>query len=226
MAVAGALLMALALRTCAEPLRVASPSMEPTVRMGDHVLVVKRPRGPLRRGEVVAFRAPPSWHASPDEAALWVKRVAALSGDTVRVRGDSVWVNGRMLPPPPDAPLRVVLAGTPPLDEVRRCDVVSASRREGGEVVAVADSAARRCLRRLSPLRPDALRAGERTDTALVVPTGTFFALGDYRAASRDSRQHGVVPVSGVVGRVAWVLVSFNEATRQRRPARTLRRVG
>ena len=255
-AAALALALPLALRACGEPLRVASPSMEPTLRMGDHVLVVKRPRAPLRRGEVVAFRAPPSWtlpepnrraDAGADgRDALRVKRVAALEGDTVRLARDSVWVNGRLLPPRPNMPERVLLRAAPPLstapdaapldavppgslslDAVRRCDVVSASRKEGGDVVAVADRAARACLAPFSPVPVEAPRPNLSTlpDTSFVVAVGTFLALGDYPAASLDSRRLGVVPVSGVVGRVARVLVSYNETTRQRRPGRTFCRV-
>ncbi|MCA0269074.1 MAG: signal peptidase I [Bacteroidetes bacterium] len=220
LAAVAAVAVPLGLRACAEPLRVASPSMEPTLRVGDHVLVTKRPRRALRRGDVVAFRPPASW---PAEGALVVKRVVALGGDTLRLRGDSVWVDGAMLPERSDAPRRVRLPATATLDEVRRCDAVAASRQEGGAVVAVADSAARTCL---APLGVERLaNVPSRRETTVVVPSGAFFALGDFRAGSQDSRRYGAVPNAAVVGWAAWVLASYNETTRRRRAGRTFLRV-
>lgn len=219
-AAAAAMVVPLGLRACAEPLRVASPSMEPTLRVGDHVLVTKRPHRAVRRGDVVGFHAPASW---PPGGALVVKRAVALGGDTVRVRGDSVWVNGAVLPERPDAPRRVRLGSRVRLDDVRRCDVVAVSRQEGGAVVAVADSSARLCL---APLGMERLTPPpSRFDTTVVVPPGAFFALGDFRAGSQDSRRYGVVPVSAVEGRATRVLVSYNETTRRRRAGRALLRV-
>lgn len=220
LAAVAAVAVPLGLRACAEPLRVASPSMEPTLRVGDHIWVTKRPRRVLRRGDVVAFRPPAAW---PFGDALVVKRAVALGGDTVRLRGDSVWVNGAALPERSDAPRRVRLPASTALDDVRRCDAVAASRQEGGAVVAVADSAARACL---APLGLERLEnAPSRRDTTVAVPPGMFFALGDFRAGSRDSRTYGVVPEAAVVGRIARVLVSYNEATRRRRAGRTFLRV-
>ncbi len=62
---------------------VTGPSMEPTVREGDWLLVRKLRRRP-RVGEIVVA-------ADPRESArLIVKRVAAVSGDAVTVVGDQL----------------------------------------------------------------------------------------------------------------------------------------
>lgn len=206
-----ALALPLGLRACAEPLRIGSPSMEPTLRTGDHVLVAKRPRRPLRRGDVVAFRPPARWTVAPGPA-LRVKRVAALAGDSVRIKAGQVWTNGR---PVAASSVRRYTGEAVSLEAVRGCDVVAASRQEGGRIVAVAPVEASACLHALglregaAPVRP----ATPYPDTAFVVPPGTFVALGDFPDASHDSRTLGPVPEAAVAGRVARILVSFNEAT-------------
>ncbi len=60
---------------------VTGPSMEPTVREGDWLLVRQLRRRP-RVGEIVVATDP------REPARLLVKRVAAISGDAVTVVGD------------------------------------------------------------------------------------------------------------------------------------------
>ena len=59
-------------------------SMEPTINVGDTVLVntLAYTRAAPRRGEVVLFRAPDTWRVGPGEAR-YVKRVVATAGDHV-----------------------------------------------------------------------------------------------------------------------------------------------
>lgn len=79
----------------AEPITIASASMEPTLRVGELMVLDKwtlsgrRPR----RGEIVSFR-------SPVEAEDLVKRVIAVPGDTVEIRAKKVFVNGEELREP------------------------------------------------------------------------------------------------------------------------------
>ena len=60
---------------------VAGASMEPTFRDGDWLLV-RRLRRPPRRGDVVVASDP------REPGRLLVKRVHAVTGDLVSVRGD------------------------------------------------------------------------------------------------------------------------------------------
>ncbi len=88
--VAVALAVVMPVRTwVAEPIVIASASMEPTLRVGTLMVLDKwslRGRGP-RRGEIVSFR-------SPIEEEDLVKRVIAVPGDTVEIRAKKVFVNG------------------------------------------------------------------------------------------------------------------------------------
>ena len=72
---------------------VTSGSMEPTLRVGDRLLVDHRAslQGSWARGDVVLFDAPAGWSG---EGETLVKRVVALPGDTVEVRDGGVVLNG------------------------------------------------------------------------------------------------------------------------------------
>ncbi len=65
--------------------RVTSPSMAPTLRIGDRVLASPVPTRylPLRRGEIAVFSAP---HPSAGRARRHVKRIVALGGDRLAIR--------------------------------------------------------------------------------------------------------------------------------------------
>lgn len=79
----------------AEPIYVASPSMEPTLKTGTLLVLDKltlRLRPP-RRGDVLSFRSPVADHDL-------IKRVIALPGETVEMREKSVFINGKALEEP------------------------------------------------------------------------------------------------------------------------------
>ena len=96
-----ALLLALAQAFLAEPFRIESGSMLPTLRGGDRVLVDKRAyRDALpRRGDLVVFHAPRSGDVT-------LKRAVGLPGDSVAIEDGALVVNGRRRSEPyadPDA---------------------------------------------------------------------------------------------------------------------------
>lgn len=76
----------------AEPVRVASESMAPTLGRGDVVLVDKRDRAP-RRDELVTFD-------SPEDGSRTLKRVVGVAGDVVAIRDAILSVNGVVVDEP------------------------------------------------------------------------------------------------------------------------------
>ncbi len=96
-----AAVLALALRTWAfEVFSVPSGSMEPTIQVGDRILVDKaffNYHG-LKPGDIVVFRRPPrdtlGVCAGPEVGDL-VKRVVGLPGQTISSRGNTILINGR-----------------------------------------------------------------------------------------------------------------------------------
>ena len=78
----------------AEPFKIPSESMEPTLRPGDQALVEKLARGGAPyRGELVAFR-------QPRTGEVLLKRVVAVGGDTIGLEDGLLVVNGRTVREP------------------------------------------------------------------------------------------------------------------------------
>ncbi len=80
----------------AEPFSISSPSMEPSLRPDDRVVVDKlRYRlGDPRRGDVVVFEKPAAAGGSAPVEDL-VQRVIAVAGDEIEARDGIVYVNGK-----------------------------------------------------------------------------------------------------------------------------------
>jgi len=77
------------------PFMVDGPSMQPNFHTGERVIVNKFLydfRAP-KPGEVVVFHV-------PQENRDYIKRVIAVAGDTVKVQGDDVFVNGKKISEP------------------------------------------------------------------------------------------------------------------------------
>ena len=77
----------------AEPFRIPSQSMEPTLRPGDQTLVNKLSGDSPDRGDLVAFHAPRT-------GEILLKRVVAVGGDTVGLEDGVLVVDGRQVREP------------------------------------------------------------------------------------------------------------------------------
>ena len=156
-----------------EAYQIPSGSMEDSLLVGDHVVVDKLawsprglpwgpllPRRELRRGDVVVFKGP------EDPGRDFIKRAAAVGGETVEIRDKRLRVNG-------------VEADEPWV--VHR------------DPALLTGSGVPASLRGRDELEP------------VTLPAGTFFALGDNRDESRDSRAFGPVPGPLVKGRALFV---------------------
>lgn len=98
--------------TLLEPFQIPSGSMIPTLEIGDRILVNKLSYG-LRiafmdhpviqwsqpeRGEVVVFTRPDDPRTKDNEGKInLIKRVVGLPGETIELRDDTVYINGKVL---------------------------------------------------------------------------------------------------------------------------------
>jgi len=174
-----------------QPSHILSGSMEPTLRVGDFLLVDKQSYAPggvldrallppetVHRGDIVIFIFP------PDPAKELVKRVVGLPGDRLRMRAGHVFVNDLELREP------YAFYSTGPGNHFR--DDFPSLRDADPNV----DPQWWVELHKLS------------LDGEIVVPTGNYFVLGDNRNDSEDSRYWGFVPRAAMVGRP--LLVDFS----------------
>jgi signal peptidase I len=175
-----------------QPIRIPSSSMEPTLLVGDFLLLDRQatsgddvfwmPPTGVRRGDVVVFHDPVD-----DPSVHLVKRVIGLPGDRIHLRNNVVYVNGRPL----KEPYAVYRASAP---DGFRDDFPNLAAMDGR-----VDAAWWIRLRNL-------VRDGE-----LTVPKGDFFVLGDNRNDSDDSRYWGFVPQSYIVGEPVLVYFSWRD---------------
>jgi signal peptidase I len=95
-----AVLVAVLLRTfVVQTFFIPSGSMEPTLQVGDRILVNKLSyhlHG-VGRGDIVVFSRPPAENCGGPEVNDLVKRVVGLPGETLSLSGGHVYVDGRAL---------------------------------------------------------------------------------------------------------------------------------
>lgn len=181
----------------AEPFKIPSGSMMPTLLVGDFILVNKFAYG-LRlpvldrkilavgepeRGDVFVFRYPQNTKED------YIKRVIGLPGDEITYRNKTLFVNG-----------------------------VEVAETDLGNYVGPSEPG-----RNLGNARVLAEKLGDVEHRILEipnvwighegswkVPAGHYFAMGDNRDSSADSRFWGFVPEENLVGRAFVIWMNWN----------------
>jgi signal peptidase I len=181
--------------------KIPTGSMEDTLLVGDHLLVNKfvfaaqdgwwshlLPYREIRHDDIVVFRFPyPDSQSQEEPGEHLVKRVIGVPGDHIKVVNRRVFVNGR----PVDEPFTNF--GNPPYSP-EPCDNFPPA--DGVPASYMTD--------RWQAELPSCVRDGE-----LVVPPGQYFAMGDNRELSWDSRFWGFVPRTQIVGRPLLIYWSY-----------------
>jgi len=195
--------------------QVPTGSMEPTVRVGDYLLVNKLAYGPRlpftntaielgqpERGDVVVFR-------DPTNASKWlVKRLVGMPGDLVEFRDGVVRIDGE--------PFRVAIdQTTPPKPEDQGQIFLRESAAGQQRVIKV------NAFRSGGHVPPSAwLQEAQACEVASArswrceVPAGRYLMMGDNRDNSADSRIFGFVDHHEVYGKAVRVLVNFSDLSR------------
>ncbi|MGA7409350.1 MAG: signal peptidase I [Bryobacteraceae bacterium] len=185
---------------------IPTGSMEDTLMVGDHIIVDKlayAPSGTISKyllpyedpqhGDVIAFRFP------GDISQMFVKRLIGVPGDRIKLVDGRVYRNGISLKEP------YVYNKSGYLDPYR--DNFPAN---SGELDVVTDG------RQMTLLRD--MLEHHVVNGEVVVPPGNYFAMGDNRDNSLDSRYWGFVPRANIVGRPVFIYWSFDAPTDQLMP--------
>lgn len=191
--VSTAIVMFLLVRTfLVEAFKIPTGSMEGTLLVGDFLLVNKAVFGaelPGTTARLPAFAEPKRsdvvvFFPPHDPAKNYVKRIVGLPNDTLEMRGKILYVNG-------DAQYE------PYIRHVDRFSEPSDERMQWQREYLVG-------VKRGSRYNPTRDSWGP-----IVVPEGKYFALGDNRDNSEDSRYWGFVDADAIRGRPMFVYYSF-----------------
>jgi len=192
------LILLFATSTIAQPYVIPTASMHNTLLTGDHLIVDKLAYAPadgfskhllpyedIQRGDIIVFRHPTLLNVD------YVKRCIGMPGDHIKLVEKRVFVNGKPLTEP----------------YVIHQDNTSLYRDNfpQGQPEYVYDS--KMAARMYQMLREDVVN-GE-----LVIPPGNYFAMGDNRDDSLDSRYWGLVPRDNIEGKPLLIFWSYDAPT-------------
>ena len=207
-----AVLVALVIRVFAyEPFNIPSGSMIPTLLVGDYLFVSKFSYGYSRyslpwgiplidgrvladepeRGDVVVFKLP------RDNKTDYIKRIIGLPGDRVQVRDGILHINGQAVKRE-----RVAERAVPGYGGIKARLTEYVETLPNGRTHLIWEQS-----------------DGDRLDNTPVyeVPAGHYFAMGDNRDSSQDSRMLslvGYVPFQNLIGRAEFLFFSHNSSAR------------
>ena len=198
----------------AEPFKIPSESMLPTLFVGDLILVNKFSYGvrlPVvhtkvldvgspQRGDVMVFRFP------QDPAVDYIKRVIGVPGDKISYENKHLTINDVEIP----------LSAAGEFEDRRRLAIYPQYSEKIGDI-------AHKVLTELdkpSDIQPvlrfphfDQCHYHSRGVTC-TVPPGHYFMMGDNRENSLDSRFWGFVPERNIVGKAFFIWMNFGDLSR------------
>ena len=179
----------------AEPFRIPSGSMMPTLLIGDFILVNKYTYGirlPVfnnkvielnepERGDIVVFRFPKNPEVD------YIKRVVGLPGDRIAYYQKKILINGK--------PAKQELLG---------------EYQAVGKGINM--TGAKHITENLANVEHSILVNNNQpsVEGVFVVPEGHYFVMGDNRDNSNDSRYWGTVPEENLVGKAFFIWMSWD----------------
>jgi signal peptidase I len=204
-----AVVIALIVRTLAyEPFNIPSTSMVPTLLVGDYLFVSKYAYGYSRhslpvslpllrgrlffsqpeRGDIAVFKLP------RDDKTDYIKRIIGLPGDRIQLAQGVLHVNGE------------------PVERRRIEDYLADDGRRGAaQYIETLPNGRSHRIVEMSDF-------GRLDNTGIyTVPEGYYFAMGDNRDNSLDSRvlsEVGYIPAENLVGRAEFLFFSHNGSAR------------
>jgi signal peptidase I len=183
-----------------QPYRVPSGSLEPTVLPGDFIVVNQFAYGlhlPVintrfikinepKVGEIALFRWPSNPHI------VFVKRVIGVPGDHISYKNKILTVNGKVA-----SQLDIGM-------DLDQDPALAASPTVELKIENLPTLAHKIFIRK---------GVNENGDFDIVVPSNSYFMMGDNRDGSDDSRDWGFVPEENLIGKAFGIWMSWNVET-------------
>jgi signal peptidase I len=198
----------------AEPFKIPSSSMRPTLEVGDFILVNKFAYGirlPIiekkiietgqpQRGDVIVFRYP----INPSQD--FIKRVIGLPGDLVVYQDKKLTVNGVPFKQTPDGTYGY-------LEGLTYVTTEKLNERWDGKSYTIAENPA------AQPVYPLNVRSFPGKENCVYndrgfsckVPAGSYLMMGDNRDNSDDSRYWGFVPDDHIRGKAIFIWFNWDD---------------
>ncbi len=190
-----------------EPYRIPSPSMKPTLSIGDHIFVSKfsygygayilpfsLPRIPFikerffatnmpKRGDIAIFRGT----QSDTQGITFIKRVIGLPGDKIQILNGQLYING--------TPTKLTK-----LKDIHDADSNSILTEFIEEIPSGFSY-------HIFVDQDRALREPQNNTKLYIIPPGNYFCMGDNRDHSGDSRfpKMGFIPAQNLIGRAYFL---------------------
>jgi signal peptidase I len=172
---------------------IPSSSMEDTLLIGDHVIVNREQFAPPTRwlGPLLPYREihrdDIAVFLSPEQPGLFlVKRIIGVPGDRIHLRDDVVYRNGEKLDEPFVRHKREHNPYTDNFPAIPPSEMYGVRNEKWAQEM------------------PSHVVGDD-----VVVPSGSYFAMGDNRDVSYDSRFYGFVPRENFIGRPVFIYWSF-----------------
>jgi len=197
-----------------EPFRILSGSMLPTLQSGDLILVnkfsygVRLPivdkkiieTGSPQRGDVVVFRYP------VDPSVDYIKRIVGLPGDEIAYLDKKLYINGELVPHVQDGQYF----------EPDRVSYIAQYKEKLGAVEhqILLDEGKTQMYGPIWQFPNMSNCQYARNGVRCKVPEGQYFAMGDNRDNSADSRYWGFVPDANIVGKAFFIWMNFSDLGR------------
>ncbi len=202
-----------------EPFKIPSSSMRPTLEVGDFILVNKFnygirlpviekkiiPLGDPQHGDLIVFRYP----LNPSQD--YIKRVIGVPGDVVEYRDKILSVNGKVLPHQPDGSYSY-MEGVGKFENLQQ--FIETAYPEKGEHtyrIAMDPSYPTLDLRGVRHFAHQNACQYAHNGFRCTVPEGYYWAMGDNRDRSDDSRYWGFVPDDYLRGKAFFIWFNWDD---------------